>query len=56
MFPQSGASTNAREAPWPRGHACRDGAHPHSDLSGGTGAFGAVEATPLPLLPGMDAM
>lgn len=30
VFPQDGACTDARQAQRPRGHARRDGAHPHS--------------------------
>ncbi|MEE6473366.1 hypothetical protein FKM82_009981 [Ascaphus truei] len=39
-----GTCPDARQAPRPRGHARRDGAHPHRHAGGGAAAAGAVEA------------
>lgn len=44
VFPQDGACTDARQAQRPRGHARRDGAHPHSHPGRRTTRPCAVEA------------
>lgn len=40
---QGGACTDACQAPWSRGYACRNGPHPYRHASGGTAPVGSVE-------------
>lgn len=47
---QGGARTDARQAPWARGDARRNGPHPHRHTCGGTAPPGSVEAATPSLL------
>lgn len=47
---QGGACTDACQAPWARGDACRNGPHPDRHTCGGTAPPGSVEAAAPSLL------
>ncbi|XP_041325449.1 RING finger protein 121 isoform X10 [Pyrgilauda ruficollis] len=53
---EGGACTDACQAPWARGNACRNGPHPHRHTCGGTAPPGSVEAAAPSLLQHGDPL
>ncbi|XP_030122867.4 E3 ubiquitin ligase RNF121 isoform X6 [Taeniopygia guttata] len=53
---EGGACTDACQAPWARGDACRNGPHPHCHAGGGTAPPGSVEAAAPSLLQHGDPL